>query len=128
MDVRLKIRDPQTELFRRKRDRKHEDFRAGPEIIPDVVLFAPEVAGDWRRRRAEESLHHLLLAIEIKASERAGGRLGRGEVLDDIRKLAAFRQELRCLGRDMHPVAIMNLPHQYGCLEGVSASGRQRRI
>ena len=67
MNVRQQVLEPQTDLYRQKQDHKKEGFRVGPEIVPDVVLFRPEVAGDWRRRRGAETLRHMLVAIEIKA-------------------------------------------------------------
>ena len=49
----------------------------------------------------------MLMAIEVKASERAGGRLSRAEVLRDIQKLSAHRHEVRRLGADMTPVMMV---------------------
>lgn len=43
----------------------------------------------------------------MKASERAGKRLGLAEVLRDIEKLAAHRDEVRFLGCDFHPIMLV---------------------
>ena len=107
MNVKQFISDVQSELFRKFDAAKHKDFRGGFEPIPDVVIFSPAVDGDWRRRRREHTLRHMLLAIEVKASERANGRLSEAEVSTDIRKLAAHRQEVRYLGFDFHPVMLI---------------------
>ncbi|NDV52960.1 hypothetical protein [Salipiger sp. PrR003] len=107
MNVRQDIRYAQTELFRRFDERKHVDFRGGFETIPDVVLFKPEVNGDWRRRRAQDTLLNMLVAIEIKASERDKSRLREGEIKRDIEKLAAHREEVEHLGAAMVPVMMV---------------------
>lgn len=107
MNVRQDIRDVKTELFRRFDERKHVDFRGGFETIPDVVLFKPEVNGDWRRRRAQDTLLNMLVAIEIKASERDKSRLREGEIKRDIEKLAAHREEVEHLGATMVPVMMV---------------------
>lgn len=95
MNVKMRITDPVSQLFQQLDFRKHEDFRGGFEPIPDVCLFAESVASDWRRRNFEKTMAALLLAVEIKASERAGGRLRPSEIIHDIRKLNAHREEAR---------------------------------
>ena len=49
----------------------------------------------------------MLLAIEVKASERVNGRLRAGVVIRGIRKLAAHRDELHHRGGDMHPMMMV---------------------
>ena len=80
MNVKQWITDPVTPLFRQLDARKHELYRGGFERIPDIVLCNPDIGGDWRRRRREVTLKHMLLAIEVKVSEREGasGRIGDG--------------------------------------------------
>ena len=107
MNVKIWIEGVVSDEFRRRDLRKAEGFRGGFEPIPDVVLFAPEIAGNWQRRNRENTLRHMLLAIEVKASERAGGRLGFGEIERDIRKLHAHREEVRHRGSDMLPVMMV---------------------
>jgi hypothetical protein len=49
----------------------------------------------------------LLLAIEVKASERAGGRLRQGEITRDILKLQALRQQAQARNHDFIPVMMV---------------------
>ena len=107
MNVKQYIRGVQSELFRALDARKHPDYRGGFEPIPDVVIFGPEIAGDWRRRRAEQTLAASLLVIEVKVSERARRRLTAGEVISDIRKLAAHRAEATARGTGFHPIVLV---------------------
>ncbi len=107
MNVKQWIDAPVTPLFRALDSRKEPGFQGGFEPIPDIVIFRPAIGGDWRRRNRQATLRHMLLAIEVKASERANGRLRAGEVIRDIRKLAAHRDELRHRGGDMHPMMMV---------------------
>lgn len=107
MNVKQWIKNPASDLFQKLDVRKHEDFRGGFEPIPDVVIFKAEVGGDWRRRQFEHTLKNMLVAIEVKASERKGGRLRPKEIIDDIHKLAAHRDEVGHRGGDMHPVMMI---------------------
>ena len=93
MNVKIRVFDPITSLFRELDSQKDEDFQGGYEPIPDIVLFSPEINGDFRRRNRENTLRHMLMAIEIKASEREGGRLRPGEIISDLDKLKAFQHE-----------------------------------
>jgi hypothetical protein len=107
MNVKMQIDEPVSKLFRELDLKKHEDYRGGFEPIPDVALFSPSVLADWRRRNNAVTLSSLLVAIEVKASERANGRLRSGEVVGDIEKLAAHRDEAKHLGSDFYPVMIV---------------------
>lgn len=100
MNVKQWIENPTSTLFKALNERRHVDYRGGFEPIPDVVLFRPEINGDWRRRNRDNTLKHMLLAIEVKASERDKGRLTKSEILRDIDKLAAQREEVLRLGGD----------------------------
>ncbi len=82
-----------TEYFRKLDERKHPDFRGGFEPIPNAVVFEPEIGGDFRRRNYANTLRRMLLAVEVKASERHRGRLAAGEIVDDVLKLEALRLE-----------------------------------
>ena len=93
MNVKQWIESPITEHFRALDVRKHESFRGGFEPIPDIVLFDAGIAGDFRRRNRALTLRHMIGAIEVKTSERQGGRLTQGEILRDIAKLVAHRKE-----------------------------------
>lgn len=106
MNVKMWIDNPVSELFRKFDLKKHEDFRGGFEPIPDVCLFSPRVNSDWRRKR-KETLEALLLAVEIKASERANSRLGPGEIIKDITKLAAHREEAEARGASFYPAVMI---------------------
>jgi hypothetical protein len=107
MNVKQWIDAPVTPLFRALDQRKQAGFQGGFEPVPDIVIFRPAIGGDWRRRNRQATLRHMLLAIEVKASERANGRLRAGEIIRDIRKLAAHRDELRHRGGEMHPVMMV---------------------
>lgn len=107
MNVKMKIDEPVSKLFQKLDLKKHEDFRGGFEPIPDVALFSPSVSADWRRRKNAVTLCSLLLDIEVKASERANNRLLPGEVIGDIEKLAAHRDEVKHLGGDFYPVMMV---------------------
>jgi len=107
MNVKQWIPDVQTDMFKKFDLAKNEAFRGGFEPVPDVVIFSPAVEGDWRRRQSEKTLSSMLLAIEVKASERAGARLSRAELERDVLKLAAHRGEVRARGHDFHPVMMV---------------------
>lgn len=107
MNVKQWIPDVRSDLFKQYDLKKHQDFRGGFEPIPDVVLFKPEIGSDWRRRRRQETLQHMLVAIEVKASERKSSRLTAGEISTDIKKLSAHRFEARVRECDFHPVMIV---------------------
>lgn len=107
MNVKQWIENPTSTLFKALNERRHVDYRGGFEPIPDVVLFRPEINGDWRRRNRDNTLKHMLLAIEVKASERDKGRLTKSEILRDIDKLAAQREEVLRLGGDFIPVMMV---------------------
>lgn len=93
MNVKIRIYNPITSLFRELDRQKHKDFQGGYEPIPDIVLFSPEIKGDFRRRNRENTLRHMLMAIEVKASERENARLRPGEIIRDLEKLKAFQNE-----------------------------------
>lgn len=102
MNVKMWMTDVVTDLFRKLDEKKHPDYRGGFEPIPDVVIFRPEIEGDWRRRNRDNPLRQTLMAIEVKASEREKKRLGPKEIVDDILKLEALRIEaLHRGGSDM---------------------------
>ncbi|WP_295390683.1 hypothetical protein [uncultured Thiodictyon sp.] len=107
MNVKMWIDDPVSDLFRELDARKHENFRGGFEPIPDVCLFSRRIKSDWRRRNAECTMAALLLAIEVKASERQGARLRSGEIIRDINKLAAHRQEAQQRNASFVPVMMV---------------------
>jgi hypothetical protein len=106
MNVKIWITDVVSDLFRELDERKHEDYRGGFEPIPDVVIFRPEIGGDFRRRNRENTLRQMLMAIEVKASERYLGRLRSGEIVKDILKLDALRIEARHRGADVLPAIV----------------------
>ncbi|WP_157665301.1 hypothetical protein [Cyanobium sp. NIES-981] len=107
MNVKMWISDPVTELFQRLDKRKHDKYQGGFEPIPDVCLFSEAVSGDWRRRNNEQTMKTLLLAIEVKASERSNGRLRSGEIIADIVKLQSHREEARWRNCDFIPVVMV---------------------
>lgn len=107
MNVKMWIEDPVSKLFQSLDQRKHEDYRGGFEPIPDVVIFKPSINSDWRRRNRQETLLNMLMAVEVKASERKGSRLQPSEIQLDIRKLAAHREEVVARGADVLPVMLV---------------------
>jgi hypothetical protein len=76
--------------------RRHSLHR---ELITDIVIFAPDVASDWRR--SEASLRSMRLAINVVAAygrdegKNALKRLRSEHLLTVIRLLAAHREEVR---------------------------------
>jgi hypothetical protein len=107
MNVKMRIMNPVSELFKKLDSLKHENYRGGFEPIPDVCLFSSDVQADWRRRNREKTLASLLVAIEIKASEREGARLRTGEIITDIEKLAAHKEEALARGTSFCPVMMI---------------------
>lgn len=107
MNVKIWITAVVSELYKELDLRKPEAFRGGFEPIPDFVIFSPEIDGDFRRRNRANTLRHMLLAAEVKASERFQGRLTAGEIVKDIRKLDALRIEARAREADCVPAVII---------------------
>lgn len=107
MNVKMWISNPVSELFRKLVSVKHQNYQGGFEPIPDVVIFKPDINADWRRRNRENTLRNILIAIEVKASERAKSKLRSAEIELDIRKLAAHREEVMNLGSSMLPVMVI---------------------
>jgi hypothetical protein len=107
MNVKIWITDVVSELFKKLDLRKPEGFRGGFEPIPDLVIFRPEIDGDFRRRNRKNTLRHMILAAEIKASERFQSRLQAGEIVKDILKLDALRVEARAREADFIPVVVV---------------------
>lgn len=107
MNVKQWIEAPVTETFRNRAAAKNAKFQTGFEPIPDIVLFGPAVEGNWQRRNHLNTLRHMVCAIEVKASERAGSRLSVAEISRGIAKLAAHRDEVAHLGGTMAPVMMV---------------------
>jgi len=107
MNVKMWIDNPVSELFQELDQRKHRDFQGGFEPIPDIVIFKPSINGDWRRRNNDETLTNMLVAIEVKASEREKSRLKPSEIMLDIQKLAAHRGEVLARGADVFPLMLV---------------------
>lgn len=107
MNVKMLVKRPVSELFKVLDIKKHPKFRGGFEPIPDIVIFKPEIDCDWRRRNNENTLVNMIIAIEVKASERQGSRLGSKEIIRDIEKLAAHREEVIHRGAEVFPVIVV---------------------
>ncbi len=86
---------------------KNKDYQEGFEPIPDVVIFDDGIGSDWRRRNNEKTLLHMLIAIEVKASEREKGRLRPKEIITDVEKLVAHRSEAEHRGGQLLPVILI---------------------
>lgn len=93
MNVKIRIMNPRVAEFVARDSKKHEDFQGGYEPIPDIVLFSKEIDGNFQRRNRKQTLAHMLMAIEVKASERENGRIRPKEIVDDLQKLEGFRKE-----------------------------------
>ncbi len=107
MNVKMWIRGPVTDLFQGLAISKTTGYQAGFEPIPDVVIFDDGIGSDWRRRNREKTLLHMLIAIEVKASERKNGRLRPKEIITDVEKLVAHRSEAEHRGGQMLPVMLI---------------------
>lgn len=107
MNVKIWIDNPITSFLRTREYYKHKDFRGGIEPVPDIVLFTPEIKGDFRRRNNENTFKCMLMAIEVKASERENSRLTPGEICEDIYKLEAFRNEARRRRKNFVPTMVV---------------------
>lgn len=107
MNVKMWISNPVSSLFQKLDQSKHHDYQGGFEPIPDIVIFKPSISGDWRRRNNEATLLNMLIAIEVKASERAKGRLRPSEINLDIQKLAAHREEVEARGASILPIMLI---------------------
>lgn len=107
MNVKMWIDKPTTSVFKQKDKDKQIEYQGGFEPIPDVVLFKPSIQGDWRRRNFENTRKRMLMAIEVKASERMDSRLRPKEIMADIEKLAAHREEVHCYAGSMIPVMMI---------------------
>ncbi|WP_298610552.1 hypothetical protein [uncultured Thiothrix sp.] len=107
MNVKMRINNPVSALFQRLDQKKNPSYQGGFEPIPDICIFSPPIAGDWRRRNYSQTLTSLLLVIEVKASERHKGRLSYQEIAFDIEKLAAHRVEASHRGNEFIPVMLI---------------------
>ena len=74
-----------------KKNEKYQSF--GIEIIPDISFFRTDINGDWRRRNHINTFKETLYSLEIKASERANGRIAYSEIETDLLKLKAQTEE-----------------------------------
>ena len=95
MNVKIWLKGAHTSLFKKFDQLKHPDYQGGYEPIPDVAIFHEDIKKDWRRRNYKKTAKYLLLAVEVKASERELKRLFPAEIIRDIEKLNALRAELR---------------------------------
>ena len=106
-NVKIWIDSPRSRLFKSLDKKKHKDYQGGFEPIPDVVIFHPSINSDWRRRNRDNTLTRMLISMEVKASERSKSRLQPGEIVADIEKLAALREEVEHKGSKMFPVIVV---------------------
>ncbi len=107
MNVKIWFDNPITSFFRTREYYKNKDYRGGIEPIPDIVLFSPDIKGDFRRRNNENTFKCMLMAIEVKASERENSRLMPGEICEDIYKLKALRNEARRRRKNFVPTMVV---------------------
>jgi len=107
MNVKMLISNPVTPHFQTLDKRKNARYQGGFEPIPDIVIFSPRINGDWRRRNRINTLQETLVAIEVKASERHKGRLTESEIVNDLKKLIAHRNEALHRNAGFAPVMII---------------------
>ena len=107
MNVKMWIENPVSKVFRDLVKKRHKDYQDGFEPIPDIVLFSPKIKADWRRRNYKKTLRNMFIAIEVKASERESARLRPKEIITDIEKLDAHRQEVEHKNSTMFPVMMI---------------------
>ena len=93
MNVKIRVMNPRVNEFVIRDSKKHEDYQGGYEPIPDIVLFSREINGNFQRRNRKNTLAQMLMAIEVKASEKEDSRIRPKEIEDDLKKLDAFREE-----------------------------------
>jgi hypothetical protein len=125
MNVKIWIPNVVSDLFRELDVRKAEGFRGGFEPIPDVVVFGPAMGGDFRRRNHANTLRHMLVAIEVKASERHLGRSRPGKIVDDILKLDALPAEARHRGSDLLAAVVVVDSAPEGAVRMMTPGGRR---
>jgi hypothetical protein len=107
MNVKMSIDRPKTKLIKDRDKKKEIDYQGCCELIPDIVLFKPSIHGDWRRRNYSKTLTTMLMAIEVKVSERRDARLRPAEIMKDIDKLEAHHAEIHHRQGSMVPVMIV---------------------
>lgn len=61
MNVKMWIENPVSPLFQALSSHKHADYQGGFEPIPNIVIFKPEIASDWRRRNYANTLRQMLV-------------------------------------------------------------------
>jgi hypothetical protein len=104
MNVRIKFYNPINEDFIKRSNSRKEEYRGVHEVIPDLVIYDPDVRGKWQRRMADGTVRSILIAMEMKCSERKQGRLHRAEIEKDLLKLDALREEANARSRKILPV------------------------
>jgi len=107
MNVKMKINNPVSKFFKDHEGTRAEAYKGMVEPTPDIVIFNQSINGDWRRRNYENSLRNMLIAIEMKASERYEDRLKPKEIIPDIEKVAAIREEVQNIGSRVVPVMLI---------------------
>jgi hypothetical protein len=107
MNVRIKFYKPTSRMFIERSMSRKEGYEGVHEVIPDVVIYDPEVRGKWQRRMADGTVKNILLAMEMKCSERKEGRLQPGEIMKDLKKLHALREEAQARSRTISPVVFI---------------------
>jgi hypothetical protein len=108
MNVKMMVHDAITEVFIEWTEKHAAGYQGGGFApFPDVVIFAPEFKGDWRRLGAggthapAESAHlHILAELELKASERKDP-IAPEEVHHEVMKLAGHREEVASVYRGL---------------------------
>ncbi|MEJ7871359.1 MAG: hypothetical protein WKF67_03800 [Rubrobacteraceae bacterium] len=61
MNVKMWIEDVVSDFFKVLDLRKAPGFQGGFEPIPDVVIFGPDIQGDFRRRNNSNTLRQMIM-------------------------------------------------------------------
>jgi hypothetical protein len=104
MNVRIKFYNPVNKDFIERSNSRKEEYRGVHEVIPDLVIYDPDVRGKWQRRMADGTVRSILVTMEMKCSERKQGRLQQGEIEKDLKKLVALREEAQARSKQILPV------------------------
>ncbi len=107
MNVRVKFYQPISKAFIERSNSRKEGYEGVHEVIPDVVIYDPNVRGKWQRRLADRTVKNMLLAMEMKCSERKEGRIQPAEIRKDLLKLHALREEAEARSRTISPVVFI---------------------
>ncbi len=112
MNVKMLIKEP-VSLFFQEEAEKTKSMRSvyspykGIQPTPDIVIFNHSIDIDWRRSNSDTTMVNMLSMIEVKVSEFTENRLTASDIIKDIHKLAAHREEVESLGATVLPIMMV---------------------